>query len=145
MSRHMYTARIVIQVLGKAGSRFQSAVIRARGGISVWSIGKIIYNNTLSATFFLAEIPKCPVWHRKPAFKTKISELQYCDLLVGNLRENFNILINYFVSNNLQTFNADIGALYGPFILHILPASVHRTVANMFNGSINSNPLCPMQ
>jgi len=31
MSRHIYIASIVIHALGKAGSHFKSAVIRARG------------------------------------------------------------------------------------------------------------------
>jgi len=35
----------------------------------------------------------------------------------------------------------ELDALFGPFILHILPASVHRAVVNAFTGILNVNPL----
>jgi hypothetical protein len=41
---YRYTACIVIHALGKAGPHFKSALIQVHGDISMWSIGKIIYN-----------------------------------------------------------------------------------------------------
>jgi len=35
----------------------------------------------------------------------------------------------------------DLDALFGPFILHILPASVHFAAVNTFTGILNLKPL----
>ena len=39
----------------------------------------------------------------------------------------------------------DLGALYGPLIFHMLPASVHRIFVNTFKGNITLKYLCPGQ
>jgi hypothetical protein len=44
--------------------------------------------------------------------------------------------------NLVRDYLADLGTLYGPLILHMLPVSVHRTVVNAYN-DINLKPLRP--
>jgi hypothetical protein len=84
ISCYRHITCIVIHVLGKTGPHFKSAVIQTRGDISMWSIGELMYSREytkiLGVPIFLAQIPKCPVWYRKPAFITKTSKLRYCDL-----------------------------------------------------------------
>jgi hypothetical protein len=41
----------------------------------------------------------------------------------------------------LQNYILTLGALYGPLILYMLAASVHRTVVNVLKGNINLNSL----
>jgi hypothetical protein len=40
----------------------------------------------------------------------------------------------------LKPLNIGLSALYGPIILHTIPASVHRTVVNEFKDIINLTP-----
>jgi hypothetical protein len=42
--------------------------------------------------------------------------------------------------NLIWPSSTGLGALYGPSIPHMLPASVHRTIVNAFKGIINLNP-----
>ena len=44
------------------------------------------------------------------------------------------LLLNVLTMN---PFNASLGALYGPLILHMPPISVHSTVVNAFKGAAN--------
>ena len=44
-------------------------------------------------------------------------------------------------TNNNYPSHACLGALYEHLILHILPASVHRTLVNTSEGITNLNPL----
>jgi hypothetical protein len=55
----------------------------------------------------------------------------YTDVTVGNSA--------FF----LLSFSGSIRALYGPLIFHMLLATVHCMVANVFNGTIDLKPLCP--
>jgi hypothetical protein len=52
---------------------------------------------------------------------------------------------NYGFDWTDEPFTADLGALYGPSVLHMRPSFMYVTVVNAFKGIKTSDLLCPGQ